>query len=249
MMRAAIVVLVAACGTPVATPRPSCELPPSTVLHHEGTAIVEHWILDDAARWLAEAPAVGPATARFRAAIRAKVDVTPAAIFARQIARYAGSSDPMELGEVHNTTLVRDGKVGMLRPMSCLEAALYERQTARYPEETHPTEFHGFVLRRGTQLDVVMLASDQPFPPKVGLAMPHVDPALAAGWTLWGHLHDHTFEFTADRNAALGTPAPSTTDVQFYRNFADSGLERALVTNGFVTVEIRASELPQLSGR
>lgn len=239
---------------PAAAPPPArvaCALPAPEVLHADGAVVTYRWELGDADRWLAAAPRVGPATEALRAAIRARVpDVSPDAILDRQIARYAGTADPVELGEVHNATLVRSRRGGRLRAMTCLEAALYELQTTRFPQASHPTELQAFVLRHGARLAVYFIAGDRPFPPKATHAMPAIERELAAGWRLWAHVHNHTFEFTDDRHAALGTPAPSTNDVHYYKNVAEElRLERIVVINGFDAVELSVAELALLQGR
>ena len=148
---------------------------------------------------------------------------------------------------------MRDGAVGTLRPIGCLEALLIDGQAARFPMATRPTEFHALLLHhaatgeRPAQLRVYFAASGAPWPPKLDPIMAHVARDRADGWTVRAHLHNHPFYLDKRDADVAGANAPSLSDVQFYRWLRESlRLEGAWVTNGFTTVEIPARDFERL---
>ena len=227
---------------------------PPVEIFRDGPLVEQVWELDDRdAGWLnALDPPPTPAVARFREAIRTRVgDVNPFTILEREEARWTGSADPVEQQELRNTQRVKKRQVGVIRKLSGLEMALLDAQLARVPDMAEkPAEFQAFVLRHGPRWRIYFVASDTPYPPKPVHVLPAVQKDVSSGWTLAEHVHVHTFEQGGGRNVGLGTPAPSSNDVQFYRMLADEyGLERAAVTNGFDTIEVQASELGKLEAR
>jgi hypothetical protein len=72
---------------------------------------------------------------------------------------------------------------------------------------------------------------------------------VAAGWQYWVLLHNHTVR-TLNGQPALGVPAPSTSDVQFFGALAaDPGLREAWITNGMHTGVVLVENLGQFSAR
>jgi len=104
---------------------------------------------------------------------------------------------------------------GDVRPIRCLEAALFGLQDARYSELTRPTEFVAHILRHDDRLKVYLGASDQMFPPRPFDGLNEVAVDVAAGWQYWVVLHNHTVR-TLDGKPALGMPTPSTSDMQLF---------------------------------
>ena len=136
---------------------------------------------------------------------------------------------------------------GAIRAMNALETHLFAYEARRFDMLDHPTEFHAFILRKsspaGDSVAVYFMAGNQLFPPKPRLTIEAIERDTANGWRLWGHLHNHTFDFTPGKGW-LAVTAPSNSDLQFHGGLVeDFGMEYALVTNGFNTIELRADEV------
>jgi hypothetical protein len=141
------------------------------------------------------------------------------------------------------------GEDGEVRPVRCLEAALFARQDARYSQLTRPTEFIAHVLRREDRLKVYFGAGDATFPPRSVYGLDRVRGDVAAGWEYWAILHNHTVR-TLNGRPALGVPAPSTSDVQLFRSLvAELGLREVWVTNGMYTGIVPAERLSKFHVR
>jgi hypothetical protein len=150
-----------------------------------------------------------------------------------------------ENGDLFNSKLVHAGSAGKIRPINFLEAELLNYQLARYPLLSHPTEFQGFLLFNESKdsVKVYFAASDQPWPPKPAVILESIEKDLKQGWTLEYHLHNH---YEPKTNNYLGILAPSLADAQFFSFLSeDYGLDKALITNGFHTVEIESKEFPK----
>jgi hypothetical protein len=127
-----------------------------------------------------------------------------------------------------------------------LETQLLDYQINRYPLLSHPTEFHGFILLHDSLnlVRVYFAASDQPWPPKPNIILEAVKNDLKMGWTFKYHLHNH---YEPKSNNYLGILAPSTTDAQYYSFLSEEyNLKKAIITNGFHTVEIQEEEFKKL---
>ena len=148
-------------------------------------------------------------------------------------------------GDKINAGLVHSGQVGHIRAMNFLESELLNYQLNRYPLLSHPTEFHGFILLQDSLklVRVYFTASDQPWPPKPKVILEAIKQDLLNGWKLQYHLHNH---YEPKSNNYVGILAPSLADAQYYMFLSDDyGLEWALITNGFNTVEIKKEEFPK----
>jgi hypothetical protein len=235
----------AAASAPPARAAP-CVLPGEPVLvKQEGAARLERWDLDDGPPWTSETLPEAPGFAAYRAAIRAAGNDRP-----RPLSDRAPPADEREREvwrrEDANADLVFDGK--MVRPIRCLEAALFARQDARHSELTHPTEFVASIVRRGGRLRVYFGGSDQMFPRGAFYGIEQARADVADGWTFWAVLHNHTV-VTYQGRPALGMPAPSTNDVQLMRGLVeDVGLREAWVTNGFYTGVVPGEALARFHG-
>ena len=87
------------------------------------------------------------------------------------------------------------------------------------------------------------------FPPKEVYGFEIVRRFLAEGWSYWYSIHNHTVQKRGD-SLALGIPAPSTSDVQFYRSLGkEMRLDSLRVTNGFYTFNGSINELGALRAR
>ena len=240
-----IVLALAACGareTPATGPT-TCALPPPTVLRWQGNAVLLRWDLPASPMWSSAELPGDTAYQAYRAAI-----VAAGADLPRPIADPPPATDDPEVWrrEDLNTAQMYDaGGGGSVRPIQCLEAALFALQHARHDELTHPTEFVSQVLEQGDRVRVYFGASDELFPPKRFYAREEVEADVAAGWSYRAVLHNHTIR-TLDGKPALGSPAPSTNDVQLFRGLAeDLALREIWVTNGLYTGVVPAEHLGQ----
>ena len=257
-----ILVIAAGCRT-VPTAESSerhnaCQLAGSpVVVHADGDAIEQYWELADTpALWSTLTPA-SEAYETFRSEVASRVpDLDPRWLLRRTYEDAGAPSDDDERKQRYNNREIAEGRVGTLREISCIEAALFAYQAQRFSMIDQPTEFHGVFVTTTAgdtpRLRVYFAASAELFPPKPIHIMERVESDVAAGWTLSAHLHDHTWHFDAADGAAdtLAVTAPSTPDVHYYRALRERlGLERALVTNGFHTIELDAADFDVLEAR
>ena len=150
-----------------------------------------------------------------------------------------------ENGDRKNALLVHTGTLGKTREMTYTESQLLNYQLGKYPLLGHPTEFHGFILINETtkKVRVYFCSSDQPWPPRPGIIIEKVEEDLQKGWELTFHLHNH---YEPSSNDYLGILAPSLADAQYFKMLRDRfNLEKALITNGFHTVEIPSGEFDE----
>jgi hypothetical protein len=253
-MRFACVIVIAGCGhappPPVAEPIDrQCALPATPdVIVRDGTAALVRWDVPDDDVWWQPVIPDDAAYLAYRRAIR-----DAGADLARPIAdeTIARTDDEREIWrrERLNAELAFGGDAGRVRPVHCLDAVLFALQNARHDELTTPTEFVALVLRKDSTLRIYAGSGDEMFPPKSVYGIDQARRDVADGWKLDLHLHNHTIQKRGVR-PALGTPAPSTGDVQLLRGLAtDLGLARVWVTNGMFTVDIPASALPRYHAR
>lgn len=149
-------------------------------------------------------------------------------------------------GDTINAQLIHSKILGKIRNINYLEAQLLDYQMSRYPLLSHPTEFHGFILLHDSlnTVRVYFAASDQPWPPKPNIILEAVKNELQMGWTFKYHLHNH---YEPKSNNYLGILAPSTSDAQYFSFLAEEyNLNKAIITNGFHTVEIEREEFQKL---
>ena len=224
-----------------------CELPEPTVLRREGNTVLHVWELSAAPAWFGETVPDAAGYLAYRAAIRAAGGDLP-----RPMADPPQPKDDAERElwgrEDSNAALMYAGS-GEVRRIRCLEAALFALQDARYSELTRPTEFIAHILRRNDRLKVYFGASDLMFPPKNFYGLEEVAAEVRAGWQYWVVLHNHTVR-TLDGRPALGTPAPSTSDVQLFKGLVENlGLREVWITNGMYTGVVTSENLGRFSTR
>ncbi len=215
-----------------------------TLVRNAGAAVLQYWELEDRPVLYSPVLPDDPMYARFRAAIHAaKADIEhPIAD-----APVAKSDEERELWrkEDANKALAYSGRGGEIRPIHCLEAALFAYQNARYSELTQPTELMASIVAKQVagkrMLRVYFTAGDTMFPPKQLYAFPEVERDIAMGWEYLVMLHNHTVQKHGDQ-PALGVTVPSASDIQLLRHLAeDDKLQSGWVTNGVYTIEVPAS--------
>jgi hypothetical protein len=134
-------------GTLAFGPAPTpWELPDPAVLRREGNVVMLRWDLSASPIWMSETLPDAPRYVAYRAAIQAVGND----VLRPKLILKSDTEVGREIGrrEEHNTALMYSG-AGHVRPIRCLEAALFAFQDARYSELTKPAEFIAHVLRRG----------------------------------------------------------------------------------------------------
>lgn len=237
-----ILLLLASCKSPETYSLDLTQLAPIT-LKKDGNEIHQYWELEDRPELWATDIVIGKAIQEYRDSIKMALGEETFTSFAAR-ERHIGKRDESELQDsLDNWEIVHQGLAGTIRDINLLESQLLNYQASRYPLFSHPTEFHGFILRheQTQKIRAYFTASDTEFPPKPRPVVAAVDSLHAEGWKLVYHLHNHFRQ--ADENY-IGAMGPSMPDAQYLKyKREDYGLEAALVTNGFTTCVIPAEEL------
>lgn len=145
-----------------------------------------------------------------------------------------------ENGDRINALLIHTGTIGKTRKINYLESQILNYQIKRFPMFSRPTEFHGFITKNEKEgkIRVYFGSSDTEWPPKPTVIIEELEKEINKGWELIGHLHNH---YCKKDNDYIGILAPSLADAQYYKSLKQRfKVERALITNGFHTVEIES---------
>lgn len=230
----------------------ACRMPDERVtVRAEGSAVVETWEMSLQDVLTGELPGE-PAFLEYREAIeRDGADL-------RRPVRDPPVTNSEEAAaiwrdEFFNHDLVFDGGVGVVEPITCLDALLFTRQAVRVSQIERPSEFVASVLRRetpdGTRLLIVFGAGSGGLVPQGWYGTDLVAEYLNEGWGIWYVIHNHTIQRNEDR-LALGAPVPSTNDVQLNRALAvQLGVDSVRVTNGFFTHRASTADMSQFRAR
>ncbi|MDX6768985.1 MAG: hypothetical protein SF051_05595 [Elusimicrobiota bacterium] len=201
-------------------------------------------------------PQALPELSAFRAWARSETDLTGAtvdtdayALLRRQLALYRR----LRFDVADSIEMIVGGRVGRIRPMSCLEQLLFADHQARFPVQGY-TEFNAFVLKKDGRLRAYSMSSgtNDGVAPSVDLIRARLDADRAQGWTVELNLHNHPFNFknpTGDIGATL-VPSGSLAggDVSaLTRQFTSLGLAAAAITNGFDTVHFTPAEIARIA--
>lgn len=150
-----------------------------------------------------------------------------------------------ENGDRKNALLIHTGSVGKIRKINYLESQILNYQLNRFPLFSHPTEFHGFIIKNEKEhkIRVYFGSSDTEWPPKPTVIIEELEKVIHGDWELIGHLHNH---YSRKDNNYIGILAPSLADAQYYKFLKDRyNIKRALITNGFHTVEIKSDHFKE----
>ena len=131
----ALAVALPACAhRPAARATAPCAWPAAPeVLARRADTVWQRWTLPADGLPVAWDPATLPALRAFRDTVAAAMGATdPRALLQRQIAWLGSRPDSTLRREAGNGRLVRDGAVGTLRPIGCLEALLMDGQASRF---------------------------------------------------------------------------------------------------------------------
>ncbi len=133
---------------------------------------------------------------------------------------------------------VRTRRLGILRPMNCLESALLATQISRTGAESL-REFVGYVLRSEvpSETKIYFLSGPNVNPPRDNLIKPMIRQDLESGWWLYAIIHNHTGPHPA--------AAPSASDAQYGMFWVEDGAQRFIVVNGIEAFDVSGAELKQ----
>jgi len=215
------------------------------VLKKEGPAEFFYWEMDNAKQlWKSE---LGAVTSLYKYRDSLKIELGGEGL-KQAIKKEATQTLPKnqiekeENGDAINALLVHTGTLGKIRSINFLEAQLLNYQVNRYPLLSHPTEFHGFIAmhEEAQKVRVYFASSDTEWSPKPQVIIEQLEKDLQKGWKLKYHLHNHYCK--KDKNY-IGILAPSLADAQYFKMLSERfNISKALITNGFHTVEIDHSE-------
>lgn len=146
--------------------------------------------------------------------------------------------------DIRNTRKIVEGRIGVIRPVRCLEGLAMREFLKTADLRSHPQEFMAIVLEKNGALKMLGDFYRRPAGSVVGVA---TSPAVLAetkrwlkiGWRYHAHLHNHPFNFDNDYGDIGGALAPSDADLATYRSQKP---ERAWITNGLEVIEIKRSE-------
>ncbi|MDP7320820.1 MAG: hypothetical protein QF441_09445 [Bacteriovoracaceae bacterium] len=182
----------------------------------------------------------------FQKSIESIVSVDPYNLLLRQYIELDFGADK------DNAYIVYSNLAGKVRRINCLESLLYTQQAKRMINAgtdlfTSPAEFMSYVVRKGKLLKVYFYTIDQ-----AGIGNPkdivsYVKKDIDNGWDLLFNLHNHNF--FPFKKPFLGATVPSANDINAYRSESKGmGLRKALVTNGFHTIEVYEEDFYTLKG-
>ena len=134
--------------------------------------------------------------------------------------------------------LMLSGQGGDVHPIACLESVPYREYLKVIDLAKFPQEFDAMVYKKDGSVKILgdFYKMDAPAgePTGVGDSKAKVterQKLVSAGWTLYAHIHDHTFVFGGDDIG--GEVAPSDPDVELYKTMKP---QFAVITNGIDTV-------------
>ncbi len=201
---------------------------------------------DDAA--LAQSSAMeGSLLARYRAALPSLIDTDPRdqrALLRRQRVIFAAHD---MRAEVAFFDAIRDGALGEIRGISCLEALLYEQLLSINMRQHHQliaSEFIAFTLKKNDPAPrtMVLFATGATDSVTAAPIMPRLRQAVSHGWRVEANLHNHPFFFGNPDIA--GTITASARDIDLMRRDRDLfEMPSAMITNGFSTWEVSTADL------
>jgi hypothetical protein len=210
-----------------------------TVLQQDGSEQFQYWEVENKDFWREQRLGDVPAISEYKDSLAYELgdSVLEATIRQRKEKQSLPNDDEIP-ADLSNKELVKLGYVGEIREVNYLEAQVLNYQLDRFPLLGHPTEFHGFIAKNDSlnRIRIYFGASDQPWPPKPDVIISHLENALQNGWRLTHHLHNH---YEPQSNNYLGIMAPSLADAHYYKAMKERfDLSKALITNGFTTVEL-----------
>jgi hypothetical protein len=216
---------------------------PPRVLPAGDATVLQYWNFQDDSILRSESLPDLPSFSSYRKAVQARLNVDPLSLLDRYF------RIGIEGGDAYNLDVVRNDSAHFIRPIRCLEALLLDAQIERTPKMlVAPTELLAFYLRHPDgRLRVYYLTDDLAGIWKMESLSAKIHEDLQEGWIVIGNLHNHSFFLDhlehPDVIHPQGVLSPSANDMQVLKEAkSELGLQSALITNGFNTIEIPASE-------
>lgn len=146
--------------------------------------------------------------------------------------------------DVRNARKIAEGRIGVIRPVHCLEGLAMREFLKIADLRGNPQEFLAVVFEKNGAFKMLGDFHRRPVGSVVGV---NASPAITArtkrlrkqGWRYHAHLHNHPFNFDNAYGDIGGTLAPSEADIATYRSLKT---ERAWITNGLEMIEIKLAE-------
>lgn len=171
-----------------------------------------------------------------------RINVDPYALLRRQRAIFA----PVFPDMISDFDLILSKKAGTVRDMSCIEKLLFAEHSKTFPVTSVETELRAYILKHptlGLKIYLGLSRVGNGLPPPFDAIEPMMAADLQKGFRFVYDFHSHPFFFKNPAGDIAGTTIPSAGDaLTFRREEKLYGLEGALITNGFNTVEVRADE-------
>lgn len=226
-------------GTNQDVSQTSCNLPQPTIVKIEGDVLFQYWDLDENFQLYHSTDFYpDPQLSTYRSTLQNKYNVDPIALLNSAL-KYEAP------GDKKNIKLILSNPK-KIRKMNCLESKLLTIQNGRVDLLDKPTEFVAFLLRKEANRKLFYFTSNIAGIRSLGYIHSQLDGLLKGGWELEYNLHNHNF-FISDKKYR-GTVAPSLADSWLYQmELKDYGLKKAIITNGFDSVEIDSSLFKKLS--
>lgn len=222
---------------------PNLEELPFVLLDSNGKEVFKYWEFGDEKEWWKYEVGSIEFIRSYRDTLKSHLGSTFTSLLEKE--RYQSSVKvPVEMNDDRdkmNLDHIQYGLLGTIREMNLLEAQLLNHQIRQYPLFSHPTEFHAFIAKHQEKglIRVYFAASDQGYPPQPRIIISELEKEASKGWALYAHLHNH---YGNKENGFFGKMGPSLADAQYFKMLKERfNIEKALITNGFTTVSIPAS--------
>lgn len=219
--------------------RHSCELPTPIIIKNEGDILFQYWSLSSSfVQKVENNYDEDPALSQYRKQLNALYDTSQESLL-KSAVEYEE-----ELDQKNNQVIFANKD--KIRKINCLESKLMVLQNSRKDLLKEPTEFIAFMLSKRNSYKLYYFTSNIAGIRSLGFIHREIEKSLKDGWKLDYNLHNHNFFI--DKKKYRGTVAPSTADAWVFKTeLKNYGLQKALVTNGFHTVEISPEMIEQLS--
>lgn len=141
--------------------------------------------------------------------------------------------------------MILKGDIGTVRDINILEAFL---MTEHLTLNGRKGEFGALILKaKDSSMKIYFSSNTEATAIFSDTIYASLEKDLSNGYTLYGHLHNHPFNFENPYGDIAGTTVPSAPDRSVYKDFKIKyGLKNAYVTNGFSTIAIPDSQFEHL---
>jgi len=155
-------------------------------------------------------------------------------------------SYPLEKpGDQQNMRVVKP-LLSSVRKINCQEALLLDLQGSRVDLVKKPTEFLAFEFHKKNKKRLLYYTSNSEGIRALGYIHQFIQTFIDEGWELRVNIHNHILNLNDDN--FRGTIGPSVSDAFVYQmELKDFNLPKAIITNGFDSLEIPSNVFSMLS--